>query len=346
MKPETKTLQGRTHHSDRTLLFLSLIATACLAAWFAAAIMTGNSSSGWSTSIFHWIALRGAKEWLLAWLCLWGAVCLPQRKWYLTSTILCSALSLLILDHWAMYGSVTSFGWDSILTLWIPSIVHELCTVYWMYAGVLLGLSISNAMFVRNGENSIQSVLNPDFNLKRTAIRAIVKALIFTSLFSMIVILLGLATGNGRLPGFARVLFFFQLVIAPPLFRFICGLSVAGLVYLIRFNDRRIKTGVLIITAVSTIVVIYSCYLSMWATHFSLLGQLFPRALSANILWAVPFITAMSPVGGFAIGIPLLWLAGYRIVKLKSSTWSANNSLSMNGDVTDSEDANDPEMYL
>lgn len=162
----------------------------------------------------------------------------------------------------------------------------------------------------------------------------------------MIVILLGLATGYGGLPGFARVIFFFQLVIAPPLFRFICGLSVAGLVYLIRFNDRRIKTGVLIIAAVSTIVVIYSNYLSMWVTHFSLLGQLFPRALSANILFAVPFITAMSPVGGFALGIPLLWLFGYRIVKLQSSTWSASNALSMSGGSSDSEDTNDPEMYL
>ncbi len=345
MKPESRVLQGRTQQSDRTLFFLSLIATACLAAWFAATI-AGNSPSGWSTSIFHWIALRGAKEWLLAWLCLWGAVCLPQRNWYVTSTILCVALSLSILDHWAVYGNVTGFGWDSILTLWVPSIVHELCTVYWMYAGVLLGLSISQVLFLQDGENASQTVWNSDFNLKRVTIRSIVKAVIFTSLFSMIVIVLGLATGYGGLPGFASVLFFFQLVIAPPLFRFICGLSVAGLVYLIRFNDRRIKTGVLIITAVSTIVVIYSNYLSIWATHFSLLAQLFPLALSANILLTVPFITAMSPLGGFAIGIPLLWLLGYRIVNVPSWTWTVSNSLSMRRGSADSEDTNDPEMYL
>ena len=346
MKPEIRILQGRTHNSDRTLFFLSLVATACLAAWFAASIVTGNSSSGWSTSIFNWIALRGAKEWLLAWLCLWGAICLPNRKWYVTSTILCSAFSLLILDHWAVYASVTGVGWDSILTFWTPSIVHELCTVYWMYAGVLIGLSISNVMFVKNGENSSQSVWNSDFNLKTTAIRAIVKALIFTSVFSMIVIVLGLATGFGGMSGLASIIFFFQLVIAPPLFRFICGLSVAGLVYLVRFNDRRIKTGVLIITAVSAIVVIYSSYVSMWATHFSLLGQFFPRSLSAAVLWAVPLMVALSPVGGFALGIPLLWLLGYRIVKLQSSTSNANKALSMDEGIYDSEETNDPEMYL
>ena len=345
MKPESRTLQGRTQQSDRTILFLSVLAIACLAAWFAATI-AGNSPTGWSTSIFHLIALRGAKEWLLAWICLWGAICLPQRKWYVTSTILSAALSLSILDHWAVYGNVISFGWDSILTLWVPSIFHELCTVYWMYAGVLLGLSISNVMFVRNGVYSIPSVLNSDFNLKRTVNRSIIKALIFTSLFSLIVIVLGLATGYGGISGFARVIFFFQLVIAPPLFRFTCGLSVAGLVYLVRFNDRRIKTGALIITAVSTIVVIYSNYLSMWATHFSLLGQLFPLALSVNILWAVPFVTAMSPVGGFALGIPLLWLLGYRIEILQSSTWTANKALSRSGENSDFEDTNDPEMYL
>ncbi|MCU0718239.1 MAG: hypothetical protein MUC83_00930 [Pirellula sp.] len=271
---------------------------------------------------------------------------MPQRNWYVTSTILCVALSLSILDHWAVYGNVTGFGWDSILTLWVPSIVHELCTVYWMYAGVLLGLSISQVLFLQDGENASQTVWNSDFNLKRVTIRSIVKAVIFTSLFSMIVIVLGLATGYGGLPGFASVLFFFQLVIAPPLFRFICGLSVAGLVYLIRFNDRRIKTGVLIITAVSTIVVIYSNYLSIWATHFSLLAQLFPLALSANILLTVPFITAMSPLGGFAIGIPLLWLLGYRIVNVPSWTWTVSNSLSMRRGSADSEDTNDPEMYL
>jgi hypothetical protein len=84
----------------------------------------------------------------------------------------------------------------------------------------------------------------------------------------------------------------------------------------------------------------------MWATHFSLLGQFFPRSLSAAVLWAVPRMVALSPVGGFALGIPLLWLLGYRIVKVQLSTSNANKALSMGEGIYDSEESNDPEMYL
>lgn len=330
------------------MILTSIIATSCLIVWFVISAVFGNSSLGWLATYFNWIALRGIKEWLFAWLCLWAATCLPKSNRSVTVTICLCALSLVLLEQGSLYMNAVSAGLFSVdfLMFFTPLILLELCNLYWMYAGVLLAIVISRRLLIATNTPGKIPASPALLDIKKKARRAILKGVLFTTIFSTIIIMVWVVASWGRLPNIAGLIVFFQSVVVTPLFRLICGLSVAGLFFLIPSTNRRPKAGVLILGAVSLVVVLYSTFSATWGSHFSLLGQIFPGFLSISVLLALPVIVALSPVGGFALGIPLLWLHGYRFVELPSSTSRVDHPHTVGEIQYDSEDANDPEMYL
>jgi hypothetical protein len=348
MKPRSSFGKFNAASGERTMIVTLIIATSCLVFWFVFSALYGYTSLGWLATYLNWIALRGIKEWLFAWLCLWGATLLPKSNWSANGTIFFCAFSLVLLEQGSLYLNAAATGLFSLdfLMFFTPLILLELCNLYWMYAGVLIAIRMSQKLLIATNSYATNSVPTPSIDIKKKARRAVLKGLLFTTIFSTLIIMIWVAASWGRLPNTAGLLLFFQSVVVTPLFRLICGLSVAGLFFLIPSTMRRPKTGILILGVVSLVVVVYSRFFASWGSHFSLLGSIFPGFQSVSSLLALPVIVALSPVGGFALGIPLLWLHGYRFVELPSSSSRVDDPHAVGEIQYDSEDTNDPEMYL
>lgn len=330
------------------MIITLIIATSFLVFWFVFSALYGYTSLGWLATYFNWIALRGIKEWLFAWLCLWGATLLPKSNWSAYGTIFFCAFSLVLIEQGSIYLNAVSTGLFSLdfLMFFTPLILLELCNLYWMYAGVLIAIRISKRLPIATSSYANNSVPTPSIDITKKARRAVLKGVLFTTIFATLIIMIWVAASWGRMPNIAGLVLFFQSVVVTPLFRLICGLSVAGLFLLVPSTMRRPRAGILILGTVSLVVVLYSTFLASWGSHFSLLGRIFPGFLSVSVLLALPVIVALSPVGGFALGIPLLWLHGYRLVELPSSSSRVDHPHTVGEIQYDFEDTNDPEMYL
>lgn len=348
MKPRGSFGKPNAASGERMMIITLIIATSFLVFWFMFSALYGYTSLGWLATYFNWIALRGIKEWLFAWLCLWGATLLPKSNWSAYGTIFFCAFSLVLIEQGSIYLNAVSTGLFSLdfLMFFTPLILLELCNLYWMYAGVLIAIKISQKLLIATSSNTNNPIPTTSIDIKKKARRAVLKGVIFTTIFSALIIMVWVAASWGRMPNIAGLVLFFQSVLITPLFRLICGLSVAGLFFLVPSTRRRPKTGMLILGTVSIVVVLYSTFLASWGSHFSLLGQILPGFFSVSVLLSFPLIVALSPVGGFTLGIPLLWLHGYRFAELPSSTGSLIRPHSEKEIPYDFEDTNDPEMYL
>lgn len=353
MKPRISPSQANAASNGQTLFLTSIIATFCIDFWLVATAIFGSSLLGFLATHYNWIALRGIKEWLLAWLCIWGATLTARHNWWAKITIFLCALSLVVLEQSSIYLSFVSirqispdfFLYFSLLT------ILELCALYWMYAGVLLALSISRACLIASDGNSSDLVSQEAIHAKKRARRTLWKSFFLTSVFSILLMMVWSVLNWGRLTPLASILLFSQSLFFPILFRFLCGLSVAGLVFVFGPTDRRKKTGIAILVIASLVVVLNTTYIRAWGVSLSSAGNIWPTSLSITTLLTVPIMIALSPVGGFALCLPFLWLHGYRIEKFPSATSSTNDKSPtdrgiMGPEYMGPEYTNDPEMYL
>lgn len=348
MKPLNSPPQANVASRGQALFLTSIIATFCIDTWLAATALVGSSSLGFLATFFNWIASRGIKEWLLAWLCMWGATLTTRHNWWAKITILLCALSLVVFEQGSIYLSFTpirQISPDFFLYLAILSLL-ELCILYWMYAGVLLALSISRACVIASDRNPNDPNSQDLLHVKQRARRTLRNSFIVTSVFSLLLMMLWTVFSWGRLPPLTSILLFSQGVFFPTLFRFVCGLSVAGLVYIFGPTDRRKKTGIAILVVASLVVVLHSTYTRAWGVSLFPAGNIWPISMSITTLLTFPIMIALSPVGGFALCLPLLRLHGYRIEKLQSATSSTNNMPTTDRGLIGPEYTNDPEMYL
>ncbi len=155
----------------------------------------GYTSLGWLATYFNWIALRGIKEWLFAWLCLWGATLLPKSNWSAYGTIFFCAFSLVLIEQGSIYLNAVSTGLFSLdfLMFFTPLILLELCNLYWMYAGVLIAIKISQRLLIATSSNTNNPIPTTSIDIKKKARRAVLKGVIFTTIFSALIVMVWVA---------------------------------------------------------------------------------------------------------------------------------------------------------
>ena len=334
----------RIARNSKASLVFALLTTFCLASIYLWVLVSNTSRYGWITSLEFFVALRGAKEWFTVWVLLWVASVQGNVKALSRAVPVLCLIGLVALDNWLVYAGISS---GSMMLVWVPVVIVEVCNLFWMYVGVLLALWLTKCQavpllstFPHRYELSLLSA-----GLKKRFYRSLIWATGYSVIICLAIVGIWVFFNGGQWPGYARTFSILTYVVWVPLFRFLCGLGVIAVLYLIAFNNRRLTGSML--TALSLVIfIVFSSQLAAWGSHFAMIGLMWERFRLENFYWQIPIIVAMSPVMGFFLSALVIYLCGYRLHACEASHPSSQAAFADELDWHQFDDADNSEMYL